>query len=335
MTKHSLLKNFFQLGLLSGILLTGPLDAGLFAHDAHGKQGDFDILGNYGEQVPWTNLHANNNPDNFQFVIVADRTGGMRKGIFDGAVDKVNLMQPEFVMSVGDLIPGKKTTESIDEINTMWVEFNSMVARLDMPFFYVSGNHDIYNPLLGERWTSQFGPSYYSFKYKDVLFIVLNSEFINNHENKWQGMHEAQLEWLKGVVAAEDDVRWTLVFLHEPMWNFKHDPVIPDEYRPIHERWLEVEKAFERKNLTLFAGHRHHYKKEIRNDHEYFTLATTGAGSQLRGIEYGEFDHFLWVTMTDDGPVIANLLLDGVLDPDVVPTVPPYNVIPQVPQTGN
>ncbi len=305
------------------------MGSNLLGHGSHENGAGFTVDGNLKEQVPWTHLEANNDPDNFQFVIVGDRTGGLRRGIFDVAVDKINLMQPEFVLSVGDLIPGKKTTESVGEIDTMWDEFNSMVDRLEMPFFYVSGNHDVYNHLLGEGWAKRFGPSYYSFKYRDVLFIVLNSEFINNRENKWPGKHEAQLSWIKGVLSTETDVRWTVILTHEPMWNFKHNPVIPDEYKEIHGRWLELEEAFERKNLTLFAGHRHHYKKETRNNHQYFTLATTGAGNKLRGIEYGEFDHFLWVTMTDDGPVIANLLLDGVLDPDIVPTVPPYNVIPQ------
>src|SRR5262249_39565293 len=50
-------------------------------------------------------------------------------------------------------------------------------------------------------------------------------------------------------------------------------------------------------------------------------LATTGGGSKLRGPEYGEFDHVVWVTMKKDGPVIANLLLDGIL-PEDLSTIP-------------
>lgn len=46
----------------------------------------------------------------------------------------------------------------------------------------------------------------------------------------------------------------------------------------------------------------------------YYSLATTGGGSKLRGTAYGEFDHVAWVTMKKTGPVVANLLLDGILD---------------------
>src|SRR5262249_30759143 len=38
-----------------------------------------------------------------------------------------------------------------------------------------------------------------------------------------------------------------------------------------------------------------------------------------RGVEYGEFDHITWVTMKKDGPVIANILLDGILREDLSP----------------
>jgi hypothetical protein len=37
----------------------------------------------------------------------------------------------------------------------------------------------------------------------------------------------------------------------------------------------------------------------------------------LRGPLFGQFDHVVWVTMTDAGPRIANLLLEGIWDEDV------------------
>jgi len=55
---------------------------------------------------PWTGLTPNWSSDQFQFAVVADRTGGHRRGVFSKAVQQINLMHPEFVMSVGDLIEG-------------------------------------------------------------------------------------------------------------------------------------------------------------------------------------------------------------------------------------
>src|SRR5438552_544617 len=55
---------------------------------------------------PWTHLRLNNDPEEFQFSIVSDRTGGHRAKVFSRAVERLNLLQPEFVVSVGDLIEG-------------------------------------------------------------------------------------------------------------------------------------------------------------------------------------------------------------------------------------
>ena len=55
---------------------------------------------------PWTHLNLYNDPNNFQFAIVADRGGRIRKGVFSTAIDKLNFLRPEFVMCVGDLIEG-------------------------------------------------------------------------------------------------------------------------------------------------------------------------------------------------------------------------------------
>ena len=55
---------------------------------------------------PYSHLNFQNNPDNFQFAVIGDRTGGHRPGVFQGGMDVLNLLQPEFVMSVGDFIEG-------------------------------------------------------------------------------------------------------------------------------------------------------------------------------------------------------------------------------------
>src|SRR6516165_7559323 len=84
---------------------------------------------------PWTSLKLNNGPDTFHFVVVSDRTGGHRARIFSQAVEQINLLQPAFVISVGDLIEGY--TKDTAKLSEQWKEFQTYTTKLKMPFFYV------------------------------------------------------------------------------------------------------------------------------------------------------------------------------------------------------
>ena len=251
---------------------------------------------------PWTHLRLNNDPDNFQFAIVGDRTGDIREGIFKDAVWKVNDLQPEFVMCVGDLIEGY--TEEEDELNQQWDQFNNIVGKFEMPFFYVVGNHDITNEIMLPIWKQRLGRQYYHFIYRNVLFLCLNSED-PPRAHEFSNFGDVQLEYFKDVLEDNADVRWTLVFLHKPMWDYGDTT-----------NWAKMERLLSGRAYTVFAGHEHEYAKAVRNGQNYYRLATTGGGSGLTGLEDGSFDHIMWVTMTDQGPKVVNLMLDGIFDDD-------------------
>ncbi|WKN46217.1 sugar-binding protein [Tunicatimonas pelagia] len=253
---------------------------------------------------PFTSLEVNNGAKNFQFAIVSDRTGGHRPGIFLDGVRKLNLLQPEFVMSVGDLIEGYTTDKA--EIDRQWTEFNGFIDELTVPFFYVPGNHDYTNEVLAEEWQERFGKDYYHFQYNDVLFLCLNSE--DNARGAGRGtIDDEQYEYIKQTLEENADVKWTLVFMHQPLWDQEEDP----------KRWADVETLLADREHSVFVGHRHRYVKYERNNGNYYILATTGGGSPLRGPELGEFDHVAWITMTNEGPIIANLALDGIWSDEV------------------
>ncbi len=250
--------------------------------------------------TPWTSLALNNRPGTFRFAVVTDRTGGHREGVFEDAVTKLNWLEPEFVMSVGDFIEGYTEDETV--ITAEWDEFTSFIRRLTMPFFYVPGNHDFTNAVMGKHWKQRFGPDYYHFVYQNVLFLCLNTE-----DGHTPGIRDAQVAYAKKALAENTKVRWTLVFLHRPLWNGENKA-----------GWLRVEELLKGRRYTVFAGHNHNYTWQTRADSRYITLATSGGGSALRGVAFGEFDHVAWVTMKDDGPHVANLLLEGIWPEHVV-----------------
>lgn len=254
--------------------------------------------------TPWSSLKINRSENQFQFAIVTDRTGGRRPGVFMRGVEKLNLLQPEFVMTVGDLIDGY--TRDVVELDRQWNEFTGFIDSLQMPFFYTPGNHDITNAVMDSVYRERFGPTYYHFVYKNVLFLCLNSE--DQFRGAGRGtISDEQYEYIKKTLEENKGVRWTMLFMHQPLW-LQDDPV----------RWPDVETLLAGREHTVFVGHVHRYVRYERNNARYYTLATTGGGSRLRGPALGEFDHITWVTMTDEGPLMANLALDGIYADDLV-----------------
>lgn len=249
---------------------------------------------------PWTHLDFYNDPQNFKFAIVADRAGGVRPGVFADAVHKLNLVMPEFVMSVGDFIPGN--TSDRQQLATEWADFDEELAPLKPPFFFVPGNHDINNDVMREVWNERAGAAFYWFVYKEVLFLALDST-----GDKGEIIPEEQIECMREALATHADARWTFVFLHHPLWLYDQQPSGFDE----------IQQLLRGRRHTVFAGHIHHYLHDPREEANYYVLATTGGGSPLRGTRFGEFDHVTLVTVTDRGPLLANLRLDGILPHDV------------------
>ena len=83
------------------------------------------------------------------FVIIGDRTGGANvMETFKLAMDQINLLQPEFVINVGDIIEGY--SEDKTELNAEWDDIDKSINSLDMPFFRTPGNHDIANEVAKE-----------------------------------------------------------------------------------------------------------------------------------------------------------------------------------------
>ncbi len=261
---------------------------------------------------PWSDAPVLDDPERFQIGIMTDRTGGHRPGIWMEGVRALNNLRPDFVMSVGDLIDG--SSRDREGFDAEWKEFLGFIDELDMRFFFVPGNHDLSNhapdQLSYTIWRERFGPLWYSFDYKGVHFVALNSE-----DPRFR-IGDEQLAWLEGDLEAHRDARWTLVFLHKPLWVYRERAKRAGN--PDETQWPEVERLLVDRPHTVFSGHVHHYVQYQRNGRDYYHLATTGGGSALRGVLYGEFDHVTWLTMERDGPHVSQVLLDGVLSADVV-----------------
>ena len=270
------------------------------------------------EKKPWTHLDFGScDGDDFNFAILSDRSGRPQPGIFEDAVKKVNMMCPEFVMSVGDFIESFCVEDQSEEfIQRQWNHFDKIIAPCRPPFFDVVGNHDVPSPDpnwpgvhdMEERiWKERFGVTHYYFIRKGVLFLCLHSMEVEGN-----GLSDEQTAWAIETIKEHEDVRWTMVFMHAPVvWH--------------SDNFHKIEEVLYERNYCVFAGDLHQYTRYRRNGRDYYMLGMTGCGDpepyqKARGVIFGEFHHITWVSFHHGEPQVTLLALDGIYDNDVVTT---------------
>ena len=99
--------------------------------------------------------------------------------------------------------------------------------------------------------------------YKDVLFLALDSE----DPPGGTAVSAEQRAYVKKTLEDNPAVRWTFVFIHQPIWTVKDQEKCG---------WAAVEKSLAGRGYTVFCGHVHRYQKFVRNGRNYYQLATTG-----------------------------------------------------------
>lgn len=237
------------------------------------------------------------NSEKFTFAILGDKTtGGVANWpIFDKAVDEINLLQPDFVIMVGDMIQGTVTDTLI--LNRMWKEFRLHSDRLNVPLYVFPGNHDISNEVMYDYWNKKIGLRYYSFVYNNSLFILLNSEEF--HKTKDGELGRKQLDFVKEQLEKNSDVDQTFIFLHRPIWY-------KNASKNGYEEWKNILSWSKNRKTTAFAGHRHHLTFDKIEGKRHIILSATGGDLEEKPLsELGYFQHYSLVTVDKDTSFIS------------------------------
>ena len=271
-----------------------------------------------GKVLPYTDKPFLDAPEDFHFAIIADRGGSERKGFFGETMKALNLLRPEFTICVGDLVEGCNGLHGGKEVAERTIreqsdELEKFIASLDMRFFYVVGNHDIFLGWPGNRighdaskaeWVKRHGKdTYYDFMYKDCHFVCLDSMEGRDGRVPVQGITDEQYAWALKSLKEHANARWTFLFVHMPIdWT--------------SDKFLAFEREINSINYTLFCGDWHNHVKAVRHGKNCYMLGTCGGGFDYGvvrdDLRYGIMDSVTWVTVTSRGPVIANLQLSGI-----------------------
>ena len=227
---------------------------------------------------------------------------------FQMAIDKVNELKPDFVLTGGDLVYDAMRGNQA-RCDTLFSLYKEMCTGFNMPVYNCLGNHDLfaiyeespessnhpdYKYGMFERY---FGKTYYSFDHKGWHFVVLNS--LDVTENKrYQGVFsEEELTWLKADLAKVDLQTPVVVTSHLPIITTRAQ-IKGSEGRGNVSNSLEVFNLLEPFEKVLFLqGHIHWKEYGVVNDKFHFFTGGSIAGNGWKGRRHNTKDGFVLITV--------------------------------------
>lgn len=154
-------------------------------------------------------IAATSPPDSFSFVILGDRTGEARPGVYEQVWKDAASENPAFIVSVGDTIQGLNDATAEAE----WTEIERTLAPYRRyRLFLVPGNHDIWS----EKSESLFRKyaahaAHYSFDYEQAHFSILDN-------SRSDELSADELAFLDQDLKAHQARPVKFIVSHRPSW---------------------------------------------------------------------------------------------------------------------
>jgi Icc protein len=167
---------------------------------------------------PSTTKTTTTEEDGFSFAFLTDIHLQPEKAAVAGfrqAIDSVNKLNPDFVITGGDLVMDAldQTYGRVDSLYDLYIEVS---GELNMPVYNTVGNHEVYgwhrteegiesNPEFGKKmFESKMGERFYSFDHKGWHFIILDAIYRSEEGHYIGKIDQEQQEWLKGDLGKTD-----------------------------------------------------------------------------------------------------------------------------------
>lgn len=242
--------------------------------------------------------------DDYHFAVLGDRTGGANHEAFLMVLRDIEMLQPDFIVAVGDIIEGYCDKETARK---RWDEIFESLRVITCPIFITPGNHDIFDKESEEVFIEKTGfPPYYTFDFENTHFVILNNAVAENVAQ----MGKEQLEWLEEDLRENRGIDNIFVFMHKPFWAHGIGKGKEDKLHNI----------FKENNVdAVFTGHWHQFASNEYDGIRYILVGSSGGSwTGKENVELGMFYQFLWCKVEGDKFYPSLIKAGNIYDMDLV-----------------
>ncbi len=126
-------------------------------------------------------------------------------------IGQVNELKPDAIFFLGDSVR--------DGIEEDWKILNQHLSRLESPYYFAPGNHDLQNGRKPKKlWMENVGYLRRSVILGNYKFILLNSD----PDLKKYWLNEEEVEFLKAELKDYQDYDQVFLMFHHELWLFPH-----------------------------------------------------------------------------------------------------------------
>ena len=236
---------------------------------------------------------------------------------FTAAIQRVNQIAPDFVLTGGDLIMDA-LGQTYGRADSLYDMYNGLTSMFDMPVYNTLGNHEVFglytesgiSPQHAEYGKAMYlknmgyEQTYYSFDYKGWHFIVLDCIGYTPERHYFGQIDSVQMVWLQGDLRTVNPETPIVLSTHIPFVSvysqFQNSSTFAMTGAEIVVNAQEVLTLFDQHNLKLvLQGHRHEVEHiHFRNTH--FITGGAVCGGWWKGACDGFPEGFIVVDVQDD-----------------------------------
>ena len=284
-------------------------------------------------------IHQSDQPL-FTFAFITDvHVQPERRAIegFAHAIDQVNKLNPDFVITGGDGIYDALGV-TYGRADSVYTIYDSLQKKFSMPVYNTIGNHEVFglykksgvstdHPEYGKQmFENRIGKRYYAFDRANWHFMVLDDIGFTK-ERKYFGLIDSvQMQWIEEDLKALDSTTNIVVIAHIPFETvfinhyFKNQGV--NDSVILVTNGGDVLKLFNGKNLKLvLQGHTHIYE-DVFIDGVHFVTGGAVSAHWWRGPNFTTEEGFLLVKVFESTLTYEYIDLKWEVLPDPETTEP-------------